>query len=295
VTIYNEKPPLPYYAVIFTSKLLLNDVVYSVLLDKMMEMASTQEGFLGVEYAADDIQILISYWKDEESIKRWKEHTFHDRVQSMSKELWYEAYDVKVVKVEREYGFINTSNDLLKKRFPKIDTKRGTLMLLEAKHAPLLHQYVNENKEFFAPWEPQRHENYYSLETAQLRIKEIRKDFIRDNGLVLCLLNKEETEILAYSNYSSIVRGVFQACYLGYSVSEKHQGQGIMQETLEAGIQYINEVMAIDRIMANYMPRNERSAAVLESLKFEKEGVARNYLKIAGVWEDHIMMALVLR
>ncbi|MFT2111914.1 GNAT family N-acetyltransferase [Marinomonas sp. 2405UD68-3] len=295
MTIYNEKPPLPYYAVIFTSKLLLNDVVYSVLLDKMMDMASTQEGFLGVEYASDDIQILISYWEDVESIKRWKEHTFHDRVQSMSKELWYEAYDVKVVKVEREYGFTNAGDDLFKKHFPKIETKRGSLMLLEEKHASLLHQYVNENKDFFAPWEPQRHENYYSLETAKLRVKEIRKDFLRDNSLVLCLLDKEETEILAYSNYSSIVRGAFQACYLGYSVSEKYQGQGIMKETLEAGIQYVNEVMTIDRIMANYMPRNEKSAAVLESLKFEREGVARNYLKIAGVWEDHIMTALVLR
>ncbi len=295
MAIYNEKPSLPYYATIFTSKLLQNDVVYSVLLEKMIDLASTQEGFLGVEYAKEDIQILISYWKDLESIKRWKEHTFHDRVQNMSKELWYEAYDVKIVKVEREYGFTNTDNDLFKKRFPRIETNRGVLRVLEEQHAPLLHQYVNENKEFFEPWEPLRHENYYTLETAELRIKEVRKEFIRDIGLALCLLNKEETEILAYSNYSSIVRGVSQCCYLGYSISKKHQGQGLMKETLEEGIKYVNEVMAIDRIMASYMPRNTRSAAVLEGLKFETEGVARNYLKIAGKWEDHILTALVLR
>ncbi|MCZ2723388.1 GNAT family N-acetyltransferase [Marinomonas sp. 15G1-11] len=295
MSLYNEKPSLPYYAVIFTSKLIQSDVIYKALLDKMIDLASMQEGFLGVETSSDEIHILISYWKDLASIKSWKEHTFHDRVQKMSKEFWFESYDVKVVKVEREYGFSNLDSDMLKTKFPKIATPRGVLMLLEDRHAPLLHQYVKSNKAFFEPWEPMRHESYYSLETAVLRVNEMRKDFIRDKGVVLCLLNKDETEILAYSNYSSVVRGVFQACYLGYSVSEKYQGQGYMKEALTAGIKYVNEEMNIDRIMANYMPHNEKSARVLHSLGFEKEGKARNYLKIAGNWEDHIMTALILR
>ncbi|WP_191600315.1 GNAT family N-acetyltransferase [Marinomonas algicola] len=295
MTLYNEKPPLPYYAVIFTSKLIQSELMHSVLLDKMIDLASIQEGFLGVETATDDIQILISYWKDLASIRAWKEHTFHARVQSMSKEFWYESYDVKVVKVEREYGFKNLDGDLLRQKIPKMPTNRGTLMLLEKQHAPLLHAYVKENKAFFEPWEPLRHESYYSMETAELRVAEMQKDFRKDKGLVLCLLDKSESEILAYSNYSAIVRGVFQACHLGYSVSEKYQGQGYMKETLAAGIKYLNEEMNINRIMANYMPHNQKSAMVLRSLGFEEEGKARNYLKIAGNWEDHILTALTLR
>lgn len=295
VTIYNEKPPLPYYAVIFTSKLIQSDLMYNALLDKMIDLASSQDGFLGVETASDDIQILISYWKDLASIRAWKEHTFHDRVQSMSKEFWYESYEVKVVKVEREYGFQNLDSDLLQQKKPKIPTNRGTLMLLEKQHAPLLYAYVKENKAFLEQWEPLRHESYYSMETAVLRVDEMQKDFKRDRGLVLCLLNKDESEILAYSNYSSIVRGVFQACHLGYSVGEKYQGQGYMKEALAAGIKYLHEEMNINRIMANYMPHNQKSAAVLRSLGFEQEGKARKYLKIAGNWEDHILTALTLR
>ncbi|MCS9217852.1 30S ribosomal protein S5 alanine N-acetyltransferase, partial [Pseudomonas aeruginosa] len=47
------------------------------------------------------------------------------------------------------------------------------------------------------------------------------------------------------------------------------------------------------RIMASHLPRNARSERLLESLGFEKEGYARAYLKIAGVWEDHVLRALV--
>jgi ribosomal-protein-alanine N-acetyltransferase len=45
--------------------------------------------------------------------------------------------------------------------------------------------------------------------------------------------------------------------------------------------------------MANYMPRNERSAKLLASLGFEREGYAKRYLQIAGQWEDHVLTALV--
>jgi ribosomal-protein-alanine N-acetyltransferase len=49
--------------------------------------------------------------------------------------------------------------------------------------------------------------------------------------------------------------------------------------------------LRLHRVMANYVPENERSARVLEKLGFEKEGYARSCLKIAGKWRDHILTA----
>jgi ribosomal-protein-alanine N-acetyltransferase len=49
----------------------------------------------------------------------------------------------------------------------------------------------------------------------------------------------------------------------------------------------------LHRIMANYIPGNERSARLLERLGFEREGYAKAYLNIAGRWQDHVMTALV--
>ncbi|WP_306170166.1 GNAT family N-acetyltransferase [Shewanella sp. UCD-KL12] len=100
-------------------------------------------------------------------------------------------------------------------------------------------------------------------------------------------------EIIGVCNFTNIVRGPFQACHLGYSVAEKYQGQGLMHEILHAGIDYMFDELKLHRIMANYMPAKTRSGKLLQTLGFEKEGVAKSYLKIAGKWQDHVLTAKV--
>lgn len=63
------------------------------------------------------------------------------------------------------------------------------------------------------------------------------------------------------ANFSNVVRGSFHACYLGYSIGEKWQGQGLMFEALTTAIRYMQRTQHIHRIMANYMPHNQRSGA----------------------------------
>lgn len=66
-----------------------------------------------------------------------------------------------------------------------------------------------------------------------------------------------------------------------------------MARALRVASRYCFEQLGLHRIMASHLPRNARSERLLESLGFEKEGYARAYLKIAGVWEDHVLRALV--
>jgi ribosomal-protein-alanine N-acetyltransferase len=107
------------------------------------------------------------------------------------------------------------------------------------------------------------------------------------------LLTPDGQQMIGACNFSGIIRGAFQACYLGYHIDQSHQGQGLMQEGLEAGIGYMFETQNLHRIMANYIPGNERSARLLERLGFEREGYAKAYLNIAGRWQDHVLTALV--
>ena len=65
-----------------------------------------------------------------------------------------------------------------------------------------------------------------------------------------------------------------------------------MCEALTAAIKYVFEELNLHRIMANYMPANERSAKLLRRLGFTVEGYARDYLRLAGNWRDHILTAL---
>lgn len=71
---------VPYYAVIFSSVRSDIDDGYSQTATKMVQLASKQAGFLGVESARNDIGITVSYWKDLDSIRKWKANMDHQKV-----------------------------------------------------------------------------------------------------------------------------------------------------------------------------------------------------------------------
>ncbi|MEW5786797.1 MAG: antibiotic biosynthesis monooxygenase [Pseudomonadota bacterium] len=97
-------PAPPYYAVIFTSIRNEGDQGYADMATRMVELARTQPGFLGVESVRDGLGITVSYWRDLEAIQAWKENAFHREAQARAGD-WYARFRVRVCKVEREYGF----------------------------------------------------------------------------------------------------------------------------------------------------------------------------------------------
>lgn len=103
---------------------------------------------------------------------------------------------------------------------------------------------------------------------------------------------EDPTRIVGFCNFTQIFHGSFQACYLGYKIDHEYEGKGLMFEALEIAIKYVFEQLGLHRIMANYMPINERSAKLLHRLNFTIEGYAKNYLLINDNWEDHVLTAL---
>lgn len=101
-----QTPTLPYYSVIFTSIRTEGDNGYTEMADRMVELACQQEGFLGVESARNEIGITVSYWRDLESIRRWKEHMEHSVAREKGRNEWYQSFKVRIAKVERDYGFV---------------------------------------------------------------------------------------------------------------------------------------------------------------------------------------------
>ena len=101
----SRTPEPPYYAVIFTSLRTEGDNSYSATADRMIELAEKQAGFLGVEHAREDLGITISYWKDLESIKNWKNHAEHIHARNRGRAEWYKSFKVRIARVERDYGF----------------------------------------------------------------------------------------------------------------------------------------------------------------------------------------------
>ena len=98
-------PTPPYYAVIFTSTRTEIDDNYAEIADQMVELAKLQDGFLGIEFARNDIGITVSYWRDLEAIKMWKAHSDHALARAKGRKDWYSAFKTRIAKVERDYGF----------------------------------------------------------------------------------------------------------------------------------------------------------------------------------------------
>lgn len=89
---------------IFTSIRTVGDNGYGEMAKKMVELASKQSGFLGVESAREEIGITVSYWSDLESIKNWKSNIEHLEAQRLGHEKWYASFKTRISKVERDYG-----------------------------------------------------------------------------------------------------------------------------------------------------------------------------------------------
>lgn len=174
-----------------------------------------------------------------------------------------------------------------------LTTDRTRIEPLAPVHAELLHAYLCENREHLARWEPSRDEDYYEEDTSLILTEIAWQERAEGNSQRFAILTPQRDELIALCNFTCILRGSFQACYLGYSIARKYEGRGYMQEALQTCIDYMFREQKLHRIMANHMPNNRRSAALLQRLGFVVEGEARAYLKIAGRWEDHVLTALV--
>lgn len=101
-----KTPQPPYYAVIFASQRTEDDTGYGKMAEKMVELASEQKGFLGVESARDhELGITVSYWESLDAIKNWKENAAHKIAQERGKKEWYKNFALRVCKVERDNFF----------------------------------------------------------------------------------------------------------------------------------------------------------------------------------------------
>ena len=100
-------------------------------------------------------------------------------------------------------------------------------------------------------------------------------------------------ELAGVINLNEIVRYAFQSAYLGYYAFTPFAGKGLMRTGLHLVLARAFGDLGLHRVEANIQPANRRSIALVRSLGFRYEGLARRYLKIAGRWRDHEHWALV--
>ena len=177
----------------------------------------------------------------------------------------------------------------------RLDTERLRLEIARPGHEKALARFFAENFEaHLARWSPPPPPGGHTEGWWIERLAVFSREFESGQSARWVIFPKEGdgSEVVGTANVSQVVRGPFQAAYLGYQLASRHEGRGLMTEALRAVVAHAFGPMRLHRLMANHVPENERSRRVLERLGFVREGLARDYLHIGGAWRDHVLNSL---
>lgn len=171
-------------------------------------------------------------------------------------------------------------------------TDHITLKKLELSDAPALLALRLRNRAFFQPFEPIRPDSFLTLEGQEKDIAAGNHAADHDQGYTFGIFLTETDELIGRVALTGVARGPFQNANLGYFMDQAHNGRGYMTEAVQLVTRFAFGQAGLHRIQAGVMPRNVGSIRVLEKAGFRREGLALNYLKINGVWEDHALFAI---
>jgi ribosomal-protein-alanine N-acetyltransferase len=177
---------------------------------------------------------------------------------------------------------------------PRIETERLVLRLGEAGDADAIARYFTENRAHLAPSRPIVGEEFYTAPfwraQADAHLAELREG---RSVRLFVFPRSEPARVIGNVNFTQIFRHPAHYCVMGYGLDREHVGRGMMSEAVGAAVEYMFREQRIHRVMANYVPRNERSGSLLRRLGFTVEGYARDYLLLNGRWEDHILTSRI--
>ncbi len=177
---------------------------------------------------------------------------------------------------------------------PRLDGPRVVARMAERSDIAAVLDFHHRNREHLTPTMPTPAAGFYTEHFWQDRLGVHRAEY-RDGKSARFFLFPQHNplRIIGTVSLTEIVRGPLQAAYLGYALDEHEQGRGLMSEALVLVIGFAFESLNLHRLMAGYLPTNERSGRVLRRLGFVVDGYARDYLYLGGAWRDHILTSLV--
>jgi ribosomal-protein-alanine N-acetyltransferase len=148
-----------------------------------------------------------------------------------------------------------------------------------------------ESRAFLTPWEPLWPEDDLTRSAFRRRMRRYAREMRDDLGYPLLVFRSADRALIGGATLTNIRRGVAQAANLGYWMGAPYAGKGFMTAALTALIPFAHGALRLKRIEAACLPHNAASVRLLGKLGFTHEGHAREYLCIAGKWQDHILFA----
>jgi ribosomal-protein-alanine N-acetyltransferase len=149
------------------------------------------------------------------------------------------------------------------------------------------------SRSFLTPWEPTWPADDLTRGAFRRRLRRYADEIDRDEAYPFFIFREGDDVLLGGLTLGQVRRGVAQAATLGYWMGEPHAGRGHMASAVRAAMGFAFATLRLHRIEAACLPHNLASERLLEGVGFQREGYARAYLRIAGIWQDHQLFALL--
>ena len=147
------------------------------------------------------------------------------------------------------------------------------------------------SRAFLTPWEPTWPADDLSRSAYRRRLRRYAEDQRSDSSYAFFLFRKSDDVLLGGLTLANVRRGVAQAGSLGYWIGQHYARRGLMSAGVRALVPFAFTALRLHRLEAACIPSNAASIRLLENSGFSREGYAREYLCINGLWQDHVLFA----
>jgi ribosomal-protein-alanine N-acetyltransferase len=151
------------------------------------------------------------------------------------------------------------------------------------------------SRAFLVPWEPTWPADDLSRPSFRRRLKRYAEDQRNDFAYPYFIFRNDDQKLVGGLTITNIRRGVAQAGSLGYWMGAAFARQGYMTGAVAALVPFAFATLKLHRLEAACIPENAASVRLLEKTGFVREGYAREYLCINGIWQDHLLYAQIRR
>ncbi len=147
------------------------------------------------------------------------------------------------------------------------------------------------SRSFLEPWEPIWPADDLTRSAFRRRLKRYAEDQRTDQAYSFFIFRTDGNVLVGGVTLSNVRRGVAQTGSIGYWMGAPYARQGLMSRALRVLIPFSFLNLRLHRLEAACISTNVASIRLLEKSGFLREGYARQYLCINGMWQDHLLYA----